>query len=687
MTLLRYIRFLFILAFMLVGLGGLPAVYGQIKVQAPGSFTLSSPSEGVLRLTTEGLSECGAAGTPGTTVTHFQQYFYVPEKNGQRGLFRSIPSNCSKKTPGFEFFFDERNLPSDQLFYIVVQTYYDNGGERIWGPRSEEKAFILSGEGITVVPSAPRGLTATASNKRLDLSWFDSTGSSLIYEVHYTSSSSDTVGDHVPASSGNKPAEGWVSIYRGSSERTTSQVLWNLTNDVVYRVRVRAKNVNYNAYSPWAFIAATPVVPTVSDLKVTPNSNRLDLAWTSDPRIQVLNYTVEYTSSQAAGDAERVSSNDPADGWILTGEPKAPSHAIVGLTNDNRYRVRVRTNSTDGTSAWVVGEGTPAGLVFPERVRSSFGDSPKNLSITPGTRSLSLQWESDVDFNVGVGVQYKLKSETMWRWSGVATASPYEITGLIGDQEYDVRIFGLACCDNSGVAVRSLIRLGSGTPTTLARLAHLTSLFATVAESANGNFGALQLSPAFAPDTTSYTATVGNSTTHLKLQLYLDTDTGATMEAGKGNNLAAVTSGSTSDAIALSVGTNAIKVVVTAADGVTQRTYTITVTRQAANSDATLSGLEVRFSPDAASYFTSTQPSLKFLPSVTSYSAQVNNAIKNVALFPTTSDEDAKILIRPQGSTRQFQGVLNGWGLAVGENIFEVQVIAADERTRLTYKV
>jgi len=97
MTLLRYIRFLFILAFMLVGLGGLPAVYGQIKVQAPGSFTLSSPSEGVLRLTREGLSECGAAGTPGTRLPIFNNTFMSQKKMDKEDYLDQFHQIARKK--------------------------------------------------------------------------------------------------------------------------------------------------------------------------------------------------------------------------------------------------------------------------------------------------------------------------------------------------------------------------------------------------------------------------------------------------------------------------------------------------------------------------------------------------------------------------------------------------------------
>ena len=110
--------------------------------------------------------------------------------------------------------------------------------------------------------------------------------------------------------------------------------------------------------------------------------------------------------------------------------------------------------------------------------------------------------------------------------------------------------------------------------------ANLSALTASTHTSATGTFTSLTLTPStFAATTTSYTATVGNARTHLKLTPTVAA-TGATVKVGKqGTTLATVTSGQPSGAIPLSVGANAITVEVTAADGTTKKTYTVTVTR------------------------------------------------------------------------------------------------------------
>lgn len=95
-------------------------------------------------------------------------------------------------------------------------------------------------------------------------------------------------------------------------------------------------------------------------------------------------------------------------------------------------------------------------------------------------------------------------------------------------------------------------KAGGGTPSSNANLASLTVNAGT-------------LSPVFDPSVTSYSVSVGYSTASITI--------GATAEAG-----ATISGG---QMYGLNVGVNTIPVVVTAVDGVTTKTYTVTVTRAA----------------------------------------------------------------------------------------------------------
>ena len=128
---------------------------------------------------------------------------------------------------------------------------------------------------------------------------------------------------------------------------------------------------------------------------------------------------------------------------------------------------------------------------------------------------------------------------------------------------------------------------GEAASTTLSNNAALIALTAKTATSATGTFTALNFGT-FAQAITAYTASVAGDVTHLKLTPTAH-HASATIKVGKGTNLSAVTSGAESDAIALDVGANAIKVEVTAQDGTTKQTYTLTVTRSSTTSSVTLS--------------------------------------------------------------------------------------------------
>ena len=123
----------------------------------------------------------------------------------------------------------------------------------------------------------------------------------------------------------------------------------------------------------------------------------------------------------------------------------------------------------------------------------------------------------------------------------------------------------------------------------------VTRAAAQQTRSANANLGALTAGSStssggqytdfsigtFGATTTTYTASVANDQTHVKLTPTV-ADTGkATVGVRKGTsgNFTPVTSGSASSAIALDVGSNTLVVRVTAEDGSTTKDYTVTVTR------------------------------------------------------------------------------------------------------------
>ena len=173
------------------------------------------------------------------------------------------------------------------------------------------------------------------------------------------------------------------------------------------------------------------------------------------------------------------------------------------------------------------------------------------------------------------------------------------------------------------------------------------------------NFGA------FDPATTGYTASVANDVNETTVTPTTN-DGGATYEI----KLGGVADGD--GTVELSVGSNVITVEVTAEDGVTTETYTVTVTRApaGASSDATLSELTlsgITFTP-------------AFAPETTSYRAILGNSVSTTVTAVTTDDKATREILT--------RGVRDAdVDLAVGYNVITVVVTAEDGVTTKTYTV
>jgi hypothetical protein len=175
------------------------------------------------------------------------------------------------------------------------------------------------------------------------------------------------------------------------------------------------------------------------------------------------------------------------------------------------------------------------------------------------------------------------------------------------------------------------------------------------------------LSPTFASGTTSYTLSVANTVTSTTV-----TPTRTQANATITVNGTSVNSGSASGAITLNVGSNPINVVVTAQDGTTTGTYTVTVTR-VSSSVATLSALAL----------SSGTLSPTFASGTTNYTASVANAVSTITVTPTRAEANATtVQYLGATGTNLFTGAL-----AVGPNVIRTVVTAQDGTTTNTYTV
>lgn len=166
------------------------------------------------------------------------------------------------------------------------------------------------------------------------------------------------------------------------------------------------------------------------------------------------------------------------------------------------------------------------------------------------------------------------------------------------------------------------------------------------------------LSPDFDKAVTSYTANVANSTTTVRLSATTSAS-GASLKV----NGAPLESGDSSDPIALNVGENQINIEVTAQDGSTMRTYTITLTRSGStNADlASLSLSQGVLSPN-------------FTAATTGYTASVAHSVSQISLTVATAQANASVKVNglTVGSGNSSEPI----DLNVGENQISIEVTA-----------
>ena len=202
------------------------------------------------------------------------------------------------------------------------------------------------------------------------------------------------------------------------------------------------------------------------------------------------------------------------------------------------------------------------------------------------------------------------------------------------------------------------------------------SVTVTRAGSADASLGALSLSgvtlsPAFASGTTAYTASVANSVT--------ETTVTATAFAGAAFEVKLNGVVDQDGIVGLVVGSgNVVAVVVTAQDGESSQTYTVTVTR-AGSSEASLSGLSLM---GDGGEVVALSPA--FASGTTAYTAVVANDVSAVTVAATIASAGSAYEIRINGIVDQ-DGVVP---LTVGAgNVITVIVTAQDGETTQTYTV
>ena len=462
-------------------------------------------------------------------------------------------------------------------------------------------------QAVTIELLAPSDdLAVTAGDEKLTVGWVapadaGGRGASITgYDIEYKESEAD----EQPATGGD-PSTGWVATTAGST--ATSVEVTSLKAGTGYDVRVRAKNAV--GASAWTTGSGTPTaelpVPTVGSVVLGANpdgSPSLLFGYTNpdsdvyDVVFQVKEDSAEWPARSAAA---LVAAVVPGTKFLRTGLNK-------GTTYQVRAHLVVKSSSA-------VIEASSAVTTVTTWDNPSV---PTGLGVAAGDGKLVVSWTAPTNTGgvalSGYDVEYKtdaaldraatIASDPGSGWvatTAASTATSVEIAGLANGTEYDVRVRA------KNPAGASSWLSGSGTPAD-ATVASLSSLQVTLTDTDNT---VVSLTPRFTPTRERFTVRVDDDVAEVKVAV-VPTDTNASVAI---DGVAGATK-----TVSLDFGDNTITIVVTAADGTTTQTYTITAKRaypvptitsvtEGAHSDNTPNVTVVTTNPDSNAYTVAVQ--------------------------------------------------------------------------------
>ena len=356
--------------------------------------------------------------------------------------------------------------------------------------------------------------------------------------------------------------------------------------------------------------------------------------------------------------AYRLEGTDGGSFAIVSTSGQIQTSAALDYEAKSSYSVTVKVNdgTVDATKAVTIG--------VTDVVEPPGAPATPTVSAKSGTTdSLDVRWSAPANTGPDIDdydVQYRIgTSGSFTSHSFTGTGRSTTIAGLTADTTYEVQV---QAHNDEGHGAWS----ASGTARTNAATSTVSSDATLSALSLSGAV----LSSTFASGTTTYTADVANSVS--------STTVTATPNHASANAVITPSdaSGASGHQVNLGLGDTVITVVVTAEDNTT-KTYTVTVTRAAAqtrqSNDATLRALSL-----SGAVLSST-----FASGTTMYTADVANSVSSTTVTATPNHASANAVITPSDASGASGHQVN---LGLGDTVITV-VVTAEDNTTKTYTV
>lgn len=417
-------------------------------------------------------------------------------------------------------------------------------------------------------------------------------------------------------------------------------------------------------------------------------SNSIPVVVTAQDGSTSQTYTINVTRA-AASNNTNLSGLTPSSGTLSpTFDPSTTSYSASVANATTSITVTPTTSSTNATvtvNGTTVTSGSASGSIalavgnntISVVVTAQDGSTTKTYTLIV-TRAAAASTDATLS---GLAVSQGTLSPTFasgttsYSVNVVSSVTSINITPTVNQANATVTVNGTTT--TSGSAQTIPLAVGSNTIQVVvtAQDGSMKTYTITVIRDASTNatlsaltISAGTLSPTFSSNTVNYSSNVSNSTTSITI-----TPTSADSTATITVNGTAMTSGSSSSSIPLAVGTNTMKVIVTAQDGNTTKTYTLDITREA-SSNADLNSLTIS---------TGTLSPV-FASGTTSYTASAPNTTTSITVTPTVSDDTANVTVN--GSYVNSGSPSSTIALNTGTNTISIVVTAQNNSTQ-TYTI
>ncbi len=351
------------------------------------------------------LSWTAPTNNGGSTITGY----VIQHRHGTGNWSADIPGTSS---PGAV---SEINNGTEYQFRVAAVNSVGRGS---WSD-------VITATPQAVVPWHPIGLSASAGNTKMSLSWslpMGDGGSPITdYIIQYRLKNTNT----------------WKTFNDGI-QTTTSATVTSLTNGSEYIFRVAA--VNSVGQGFWSGVitatpqAAVPDAPT--NLRASAGNNSVSLYWfapSDNGGSPITDYTIQYKLKNT-------------NSWTTFNDGRKTTTAaiVISLVNGSAYDFRVAAVNSVGTGSW--SSEVAATPRAPPPPPTTEPDAPTNLRASAGNTRVSLYWSAPSD-NGGspitdYTIQYKLKNTNSWTTfnDGRKTTTSATVIGLVNGSAYDFRV-------------------------------------------------------------------------------------------------------------------------------------------------------------------------------------------------------------------------------------------------------